>query len=208
MEITEYELKAKLAGRKNTLRKALAEMGVLERGGQNNFDKYKYFSEAQYKELFTSLFSKYGLELTSNVISYTECAGTEKQPFGRIVAIEFTLTDVATGYSESSVCYGEGMDKGDKAGYKAFTGAVKYFLANTFLVATGDDPETESQDGKKNTAPAGATKKATEGQLNLLRTIYQGENLAKLLSVNGLEKLEDMTMAKASELIERNKARR
>lgn len=208
MEISSEELKvrAALAQKKNALRAELAAKGVLAKGKENAFDHYKYFSEAQYKELFTALFSKCRLELTTSVISYAESSGTDKQPFGRTVACEFTLTDIDTGYYETSICYGEGMDKGDKGGYKAYTGALKYYLANTFMVATGDDPETESQEGAK-TAPAGTTRKASEGQLAVLRKIYTGENLDKLLAVNKLERLEDITMAKASDLIEKNKNR-
>ena len=209
MEINteELKLKAQLAARKNAVRLALAKRGVLQKGGTNNFDHYKYFSEAQYKELFTDLFSACGLEMTVSVAGYAESSGTEKQQFGRTVTLEITLTDCSTGYSETVTVYGEGMDKGDKGGYKAYTGALKYYLANTFMVATGDDPETESQEGKK-TAPVGSTKKASEGQIAVLRQIYTGANLAKLLQLNGIERIEDLSMAKASELIEKNKQRK
>jgi hypothetical protein len=40
--------------------------------------------------------------------------------------------------------YGEGRDRSDKAAYKAFTGALKYYLVQAFLLATGDDPENDS----------------------------------------------------------------
>lgn len=39
---------------------------------------------------------------------------------------------------------GWGVDPADKGGYKAITGAEKYFLMKTFLIPTGDDPETSS----------------------------------------------------------------
>lgn len=137
---------AKLQAKKNKLRTILKDKGVLKRGAVNNYDKYSYFSEAQYKELFTGLFAECGLELSSNVDDYTCITGTEKQQFGRLTKVTFTLTDVETGFAEQSTVTGEGMDKGDKAGYKAYTGAVKYYLANTFLVATGDDPEKDEKD--------------------------------------------------------------
>jgi hypothetical protein len=41
---------------------------------------------------------------------------------------------------------GEGLDACDKASYK--TGALKYALLQSFLVATGDDPEDERLDSK------------------------------------------------------------
>ena len=47
-------------------------------------------------------------------------------------------------------------------------------------------------------------RKASPKQVALLEKIYQGENLDKLLKYNNLEKLEDISMAKASELISKN----
>ena len=43
---------------------------------------------------------------------------------------------------------GEGADAGDKAPYKAMTGALKYALLQSFLLATGDDPEDERADSR------------------------------------------------------------
>jgi hypothetical protein len=144
-------LNAKLQQKKSALRKDLCERGILPKQGFNSFDKYKYFSELQYKELFTELFTKHGLELTASEVDSSMFVGSEKQPNGRQVKIMFTLTDTETGFSESSVTSGEGMDKGDKGIYKAQTGALKYYLSVTFMVATGDDPERESPEEK--TAP-------------------------------------------------------
>lgn len=142
---------AKLQAKKNAVRKILNSKGILQRQGTNTYDNYKYFSEAQYKTLFTDLFSANGLEMKFSEEDYKDFDGTDKQPFGRMVKITFSLIDVDTGFSEDSTITGEGLDKGDKAGYKAYTGALKYWLANTFMVATGDDPETESPDGQKTT---------------------------------------------------------
>lgn len=47
-------------------------------------------------------------------------------------------------------------------------------------------------------------RKASPKQVALLEKIYQGENLDKLLKYNNLEKLEDISMTKASELISKN----
>ena len=47
MDKEELKLRAQLQAKKNTIRKALKEMGILERKGNNTYDKYKYFSGAQ-----------------------------------------------------------------------------------------------------------------------------------------------------------------
>ncbi|MBR2554295.1 MAG: ERF family protein [Aeriscardovia sp.] len=188
-------LNAKLQMKKNALRKMLKEKGVLKKGGKNEFSKYSYFTEAQYKELFTELFSEAGLELKFTEIEYaTFDAGKSN---GRMPKLQFTLMDIDTGYGEETVITGEGLDTGDKAGYKAYTGALKYYLANTFMVATGDDPEKDSPTAKT------GEKKATPNQIEFLRARYQGENREKLLKANNLEKIEDISAAKASEIIEK-----
>lgn len=199
LEIKQWlELNAKLQSKKNALRKALKEKGILKKGAVNEFDKYTYFSEAQYKELFTELFSLVGLELKFTELEYSTFDGTEKQANGRMPRLQFTLFDCDTGFFEETIITGEGIDKGDKAGYKAYTGALKYYLADTFMVATGDDPEKESPDTKMNNK---SERKASPKQLEILARAYTGENLEKLLRYNKIERLEDLPLSKASELI-------
>jgi hypothetical protein len=197
------ELNAILQQKKNALRQDLKEKGVLKKDKTNDFDHYNYFSEAQYKALFTELFSKHGLELKFDEIEYGMFeTQSEKQPNGRLPKIEFTLFDIETGFFEKTTITGEAIDKGDKAGYKAYTGALKYYLADTFMVATGDDPETESPEAKGNKKTSTADgKKASPKQVEILMKSYTSDNLKKLLEVNGIEKLEDLPMSKASELI-------
>ena len=200
LEIKEWlSLNAKLQQKKNKLRKALAEKGVMKKGGTNAFDKYTYFSEAQYKELFTELFSAHGLELRFTELSYDTFEGSEKQANGRMPKLMFSLIDTETGFYEETIITGEGIDKGDKAGYKAYTGALKYFLADTFMVATGDDPEKESPDTKMNTR---TERKATAAQVAFLAKYYTGEKLVKLLAAQKVEEIEQITFKKASALIE------
>ena len=199
---TWLELNAKLQAKKNALRKDLKSKGILKKGGQNDYDHYSYFSEAQYKELFTELFSKNNLELKFSELEYNTFEGSGKNCNGRMTRLEFTLIDVETGFFETTVITGEGMDKGDKAGYKAYTGAVKYYLADTFLVATGDDAESESPSENMNTK---AERKASPKQIELLQKYYTGENLEKLLQVNSISKIEDLPMQKASDIISKLK---
>lgn len=148
MEKEMYALNAKLQQKKNALRKQLKEKGVLVKDKTNTFDRYSYFSEAGYKKLFTELFSDNGLELTPTTREITPYTVEGKQPNGRLVRVSFRLSDIDTGFFEDIEIVGDGIDKGDKGIYKAYTGALKYFLADTFMVATGDDPEEESPEGK------------------------------------------------------------
>ena len=187
---------AKLQQKKNLLRKKLKGMGVLTRSGDNTFDHYKYFSEAQYKQLFTGLFSECGLELTATEVDRDFTAGTEKQPNGRIEKICFRLSDTETGFFEESEITGEGLDKGDKAAYKAYTGAVKYYLACNFLVATGDDPEQESPE---------AEPMATEKQIAYIKKLIPEDKHEALAAHYKVKDLTGLTASQASEIISRKK---
>ena len=174
LEIKEWlELNAKLQQKKNKLRKLLKEKGILKKGGKNDFDHYNYFSEAQYKDLFTELFSQCQLELKFDELEYETFEGTERQANGRMPKILFRLFDVETGFYEDTRITGEGIDKGDKAGYKAYTGALKYYLADTFMVATGDDPEKESPDNKMNKKVVKTTKLQNDYKILLANKIKE-----------------------------------
>ena len=71
LDIKEWlKLNAQLQQKKMNLRIDLFNKGILPREGNNTFDEYKYFTEAQYKLLFTELFPRHGLELTMNELSY------------------------------------------------------------------------------------------------------------------------------------------
>jgi hypothetical protein len=122
--------------------------------------------------------------------------GTEKQSNGRIVKDRFILTDIETGFSESGSISGEGLDKGDKAGYKAHTGAMKYYLANTFLVATGDDAEKESPESK-------ATKKKTKA--DILNEVLSPEQIASTKAYYKVDTLDKLPPMEADKIIERAK---
>lgn len=76
----------------------------------------------------------------------------------------------------------------------------RYLYLNAFGITDG-----EVIDSLDNNEITKEEKKATEGQLKVLQNVYQGENLEKLLEVNGIEKLEDMPIQKASELISKLK---
>lgn len=190
------ELNAKLQQKKSALRKELSERGVLKREGNNTYDKYKYFSEAQYKELFTELLPKHGLELNFDEIDYITFSVEGKQPNGRMPKLEFYLYDVDTGFYETTKITGEGIDKGDKAGYKAYTGALKYYLADKFMVATGDDPETESPEGRSARPRQQEDPKVDEAALDKLRTIADAVDISaeQICKTFKVESLPELTM--------------
>ena len=62
----------------------------------------------------------------------------------------------------------------------------------------------EDTDGNDPDASNIEERKATPKQIELLLKIYKDDNLSKLLELNKIKKIEDITMEKASELISKN----
>lgn len=75
----------------------------------------------------------------------------------------------------------------------------RYSLGAFLGMATEEDT-----DGNDNEATNSTERKASPRQIEVLSKIYTGENLEKLLNMNNIERLEDMPMSKASELISKN----
>ena len=76
----------------------------------------------------------------------------------------------------------------------ALTYARRYSLLMAYGLATEDDDANSLRKTVEE-------KKATQKQIDILLEYYEDENLDKLLEKNNLEKIEDISMAKASELI-------
>ena len=192
---------------KSKVRQEIASKGFIQKDKKNEHSEYLYLSEAKYKKLFVDLFSKYGLELIASVIKVEDFAGTAKMPFGRRATVQFTLVDVATGEYEQAEFAGEGVDNGDKALYKAYTGALKYYFATTFNVPTGDDAEKETQDEE--------VVKASPEQIQIITEFYNSpeklEKLCKQLKINDLTELTSpiasMVINKINEFIESRKTK-
>lgn len=78
----------------------------------------------------------------------------------------------------------------------------KYCLNGLFLIDDNKDPDSDN--GTKKAAPK-TTKtdndKATPVQVQMLKKVYTGDALKKLLDTNKIDKIEDLPMAKASEYV-------
>ncbi|HEX7065887.1 MAG TPA: ERF family protein [Bacillales bacterium] len=182
------------------------QVKYIEKKGFNNFNKYKYATEADVNEKVREYLAEQGVMMIPNMKSYetrehknrkgnTEYIGTAE--------IEFTFYDGETGESISFTVYGEGQDAGDKAVYKAITGAQKYALMKSFMIPTGDDPERDEKPqskGNKNeptitqktfgTLKTKWLENADEKQLNTFVKKHYGCEPTKLTERQGIELLE------------------
>ena len=135
--------------------------------------------------------------LTNISTDYNGNSVEKKQLFMRIrVVYRFVNVDNPDQYIDI-VSYGDGIDTGDKGCGKAMTYADKYALMKAYKIETGDDPDQNPSESITTIKPV----LASADQVRKLSLIYTGDNLSKLLTVNGIKSLNEMPAAKADALI-------
>lgn len=133
----------------------VGKIGPQEQLGWNDFHKYHYYTEGQLMDALRGHLCDFGLLLLTSI------AGIERGVFRnakdkeeRIITvyIDFTIYDTDSNEKITLKGVGEGADVGDKALYKAETGALKYLLQKNFMVASPQnlDPESDEEHDKRN----------------------------------------------------------
>jgi len=126
---------------------AQAKAGRVAKNGWNDFHKYAFATEGDIADHIRPILAEVGLAFMPKLEKHEIIPGVpgEKGSTNTTrVWIACTLADIDTGETFVETWIGEGQDKGDKGFYKAYTGAIKYFLSKTFLISTGDDPEADT----------------------------------------------------------------
>lgn len=121
-----------------TLVKVMGELGPVAKDKTNAHFRYEYRSHAGLMKKLQPLLVKHGLLMyPSNV----EVVLAEREH-----VIEKTTFVISDGENSVEVVgLGEGFDKGDKASYKAQTGAHKYALNGLFSIPDEADAEGDKQ---------------------------------------------------------------
>lgn len=127
------------------LSKSYQECGYVQKKGQmTGVASYKFAKETDFIEAIRPVMIANGLTISPMGIAqlhhdqYQNKSGT---PTNRIVGVFTFRLSHTSGESMEVAALGEGVDTGDKASYKAATGALKYALRQTMLIETGDDPD-------------------------------------------------------------------
>ena len=161
----------------------------------NDFGKYAYRSCEDILEAVKPLLKKEKVVLTIS---------DELQYIGNryYIKANATLIDTESDSTISNSAYAreeetkKGMDGSQITGASS-SYARKYALNGLFGIDDNKDSDTTNIQSKEEKED----KKASPKQIELIQKYYQGENLTKLLEVNNLEKLEDMSINKASEIL-------
>jgi len=183
----------------------MSEVQYIQKRGVNKFHKYKYATESDVSEKVREVLAEQNVVMLPDVVEHTSREHKNKSGNTEYIAtvkMKFTFIDGETGESLSIHSIGEGQDAGDKAVYKAITGAQKYALMKAFMIPTGDDPEADTGVDERNTDKQDGVEKVTQKQVGLLKAkVLELAKLRKIHSDAGYEtlKLEDVTTLSSKE---------
>ncbi len=124
-------------------------MGQLDRIPKNGFNehfRYAFVTDADVVDAVRTAMSSEGLAFFASMdsIHQEERQGKRGTFVHTIVNIKLTFADGESGNTMSVNWKGEANDSQDKGVAKAATSAVKYALLKTFLISTGDDPDSDN----------------------------------------------------------------
>lgn len=187
------------------LAEVMSEVKRVPKNGFNKFHKYQYATESDVSDLVREELAKRSVMLFPSVIHHESREHKNRSgstEYISTIEMEFTFVDGESGESMAFKTVGEGQDAGDKAYYKAMTGATKYALMKVFLISTGDDPEADSKVDERN-SKATPPKMATKVELDSL--IKLADTFAALRSV-GREKVLSIVKWDGEQVIEQARA--
>jgi hypothetical protein len=117
----------------------------VNKGGTNTAQGYKFVQATDVAKIVRHELGKLNVAM---IPAKVEVAASGLTPKGTqsLLTVVYTwrLIDGDSGETLEFQSIGTGADSGDKAAYKAATGALKYALLTTFLIPTGDDPEHDA----------------------------------------------------------------
>lgn len=171
------------------VRKLANVMGAIERvpkTGLNKFHNYSYATESDITAAVRAAMSEQGVMMvpTLEKMEWAEVT-TSKGGKERLCTASylFTILDADSDAKIEFRNISQGQDAGDKAAYKAATGAVKYALLKLFLIPTGDDPEAASPEADHGPSQAEIAEKAEIEKVKAQREAARVKLLASLDAV-------------------------
>ena len=199
------------------LRQKLAEVrrriGYVQKRGFNERNNYSYVTAADLAGAVGDILAELGIVIVPRL----ESIAYEPNQYGRVeaaraaqVVMAYTFTDVDSGEEITTKVAGQGLDAGDKAPYKAMTGALKYALLQSFLLATGDDPEDERI--SHSLSGNGAERLINAEEILKLRALVDEtetelDRVLAYYKINSLEDMRESSYRRAVELLNRKRTK-
>ena len=190
-----------------SIAKILEEVPAIGKNKKNTTQNFMFRGIDDVMNTFQPLLAKYKVFMVPQVLEQTR----EERQTSKGGTLLYSICKIKyifyaeDGSSIEAIVVGEGMDSGDKATNKAMAIAMKYAMFQVFCIPTEEmkDPDSETPPASKKVTKSASDIKIHPTQIEYLNKYYVGENMDKLLKTNGLSKLEDMTMVKASEIIKK-----
>jgi hypothetical protein len=190
------------------------EVSYIRKRGRNDAQDYSYAMAADIAGAIGDRLAALNVILGRRNLSIKRSERQHGQGAETVVEVtlDYQFIDGDSDEVLSVPSYGEGRDIGDKAPYKALTGALKYALIQTFLIATGDDPEEEGPEaggvGGRRSEPV-----ISAEEVRTLKELVEqsGAELDRMLEYFGRPRLEDMTASaynRAVRMLKRKLSRR
>ena len=195
-----------------------AEIGVVEKNLNvkvNSNSSYKAVSERDVLDAVKPIEQKYRVysypanrkivdrDVLTKETEYNGTITRTNTLFMRVETVyRFVNIDKPDEFIETTV-YGDGLDTGDKASGKAMTYADKYALMKAYKLSTGDDTDKEAS--PEHGYEKKAEPKATTKQIALVEDLYTDEEIERICKKAKITKIEDLTVAQASALIQKRK---
>lgn len=128
---------------------AMSAIGGIAKKGRNDHHEYEYLRATDVAKVVRKELFKRGILLTSDEkeVSDKQITSYSGKVFTYVrLKVEYTLRDAASTETIVGCGFGDAMDSGDKAIYKAKTGALKYFLRSIGIIPDEkDDPEFDAE---------------------------------------------------------------
>ena len=131
----------------------MADVGYAQKTGKmaGGGSSYSYASEADLIAALRPAMVAQGLSLHATRVDRLDVEHFDTRSGGKQlrcdVVVTYTMGHAASGETLTIQSIGTGVDSGDKAAYKAMTGALKYALRQSFIIETGNDPDASDTSG-------------------------------------------------------------
>lgn len=129
------------------LARVMGSVRLLEKSGNNAYDKYSYMTADDISKRIGSALASEGVAFFPSIVGvetseYTTAKGAAN--FRTVVNMQITFACTETGATYTILWSGEAIDRSDKSISKAAVSAVKYALIKTFLLSGGDEDDADA----------------------------------------------------------------
>lgn len=130
------------------LARIMGQINRMQKTGVNKEQGYKFVQDADVLDTIRTMLADANIAFLANMVGREQTIAGQTQRGTdirhTIADFEFTFACGDTGATVTSTWSGESLEWSDKGISKAATSAEKFFLLKTFLISTGNDPDTRT----------------------------------------------------------------